>query len=185
MMRNTYTGQITPVSQTGVVSQGSGGSTGGGEKPPMNTASLCKVGLETVQDIVMRTIEITTNLKGLNLPNGTGNGLHVSSERKIKIQEHLQTIRHLFKRLKIIYDRVNENCAGMEYTHIESLIPYKDEVDNRPDQKKMSETYRRLADEARELREQLCLKARYVKEVIDQLRKIIWEVNTMLAVRSA
>ena len=29
--------------------------------------------------------------------------------------------------------------------------------------------------------QQLYLKARFMKEIIDQLRKIIWEVNTMLA----
>ncbi|KAK8738472.1 hypothetical protein OTU49_003890 [Cherax quadricarinatus] len=183
MMRGAYAGQMVSVSQSGGQGsqQGSVESSQTQAHPQRNTAFLCKAGCETVQDIVMRTCEVFSLLRNMPLPNGSSQGTQLSNEKKIRIQDNLNAIQRNFKPLRAIYTRVNDDCAGMEYTHIESLIPYKDEADNRADYKKIGENYRHLVEESRELKEQLYLKARYMKEIIDQLRKIIWEVNTMLA----
>ncbi|XP_071527408.1 mediator of RNA polymerase II transcription subunit 30 isoform X1 [Panulirus ornatus] len=183
MMRGSYTGQMVPVTQSGGQGIQQGGiETSQTQLPPQkNTAFLCKAGCETVQEIVSRTCEVFSQLRTLPLPTGTNQGTQISNEKKMRIQENLNAIQRHFKPLRAIYNHVNDDCAGMEYTHIESLIPYKDEADNRPDHKKIGENYRHLVEESRELKEQLYLKARYMKEIIDQLRKIIWEVNTMLA----
>ncbi|KAK7869981.1 hypothetical protein R5R35_013749 [Gryllus longicercus] len=149
----------------------------------LNTASLCRYGQETVQDIVSRTQEVFQTLKIIQPPNGTPQGLSTSSEKKAKVQDQLRTIRVLFKRLRLIYDKCNENCQGMEYTHIESLIPLKEEWDMKSDEKKTSESYRLACDESKEIMEQVILKNRHLKEIIDHLRRIIWEINTMLTMR--
>lgn len=149
----------------------------------LNTASLCRYGQETVQDIVSRTQEVFQTLKVIQPPNGTAQGANTSSEKKAKVQEQLRTIRLLFKRLRLIYDKCNENCQGMEYTHIESLIPLKEEWDMKSDEKKTSESYRLACDESKEIMEQVILKNRHLKEIIDHLRRIIWEINTMLTMR--
>ncbi|KAK4308871.1 hypothetical protein Pmani_019462 [Petrolisthes manimaculis] len=183
MMRGSYSSQMSQVNQSGgqgiqqAVSDSS--QIQSHPHPQRNTAFLCKAGCETVQEIVVRTNEVFTHLKNVPLPNGTNQG-SLSNEKKLRAQENLNAIQRHFKTLRAIYARVNDDCAGMEYTHIESLIPYKDE-DTRADHKKMGENYRLLMEESRELKEQLYLKARYMKDIIDQLRKIIWEVNTMLA----
>ncbi|KAF2901577.1 hypothetical protein ILUMI_04606 [Ignelater luminosus] len=150
-----------------------------------NTASLCRIGQETVQDIVSRTQEVFQTLKAIQPPNGTPQGTGTSNEKKAKVQELLRTIRVLFKRLRLIYEKCNENCQlqGMEYTHIESLIPFKDEIDPKHDEKKNSESYRLACEESKEVMEQVILKNRQLKEVIDHLRRIIWEINTMLTMR--
>lgn len=45
----------------------------------------------------------------------------------------------------------------MEYTHMESLIPLKDEADNKTlDERRNTESYRRDLEENRELTEQVC-----------------------------
>ncbi|XP_042215274.1 mediator of RNA polymerase II transcription subunit 30-like isoform X5 [Homarus americanus] len=163
------------------VQQGGGESSQTQPHPQRNTSFLCKAGCEAVQEIVLRTSEVFSHLKNMPLPNGSNQGTQLSTEKKMRIQENLSAIQRHFKPLRAIYIRVNDDCAGMEYTHIESLIPYKDEADNRADYKKIGENYRHLVEESRELKEQLYLKARYMKEIIDQLRTIIWEVNTMLA----
>lgn len=121
----------------------------------------------------------------LQPPNGTVQGATSSNEKKAKVQEQLRTIRVLFKRLRLIYEKCNENTQlqGMEYTHIESLIPFRDEPDPKSDEKKSSEAYRTTCEEAKEIMEQVVLKNRQLKEVIDHLRRIIWEINTMLAMR--
>lgn len=61
----------------------------------------------------------------------------------------------LFKRLRVIYEKCNENSQlqGMEYTHIESLIPIKEEWDMKSDEKKTSEAYRNICDEHKEIME--------------------------------
>ncbi|KAL6434274.1 hypothetical protein ACFW04_006006 [Cataglyphis niger] len=161
-------------------------------QPPMqqqtkevNTASLCRCGQETVQEIVSRTSELFQFLKMLQPPNGTAQGANMANEKKIKIFEQLRIIKMMFKRLRLIYEKCNENCQlqGMEYTHIESLIPLKEEWDMKSDEKKTSEAYRLICEENKEVIEQVVLKNRHIKEIIDHLRRIISEINTMLNMR--
>ena len=99
----------------------------------------------------------------------------------------------------------------MEYTQLESLIPLKDEreMKNEIEKKrgifkntkyfiniylfleffyyiyifKIGEAYRLALEEHNELIQQLAQKNRHIKEIIDQMRNIIWEINTMLAMR--
>merc|ERR1712168_1153208 len=132
-----------------------------------NPAFLCKMGCETVQEIVVRTSEVFSHLKNMQLPNGTQPGIQQSHDKKIRIQEYLATIQRQFRTLRVIYTRVNDECSAMEYTpHIETLIPYKEESDKPDQQKKIGENYRYLVEESRDLKEQLSLKARYMKDII-------------------
>ncbi|XP_043591856.1 mediator of RNA polymerase II transcription subunit 30-like isoform X2 [Bombus pyrosoma] len=150
-----------------------------------NTASLCRFGQETVQDIVSRTLEVFQTLRVLQPPNGMAQGANLANEKKNKVQEQLRTLKLLFRRLRVIYEKCNENCQlqGMEYTHIESLIPLKEEWDMKSDEKKTSEAYRLACEESKEIMEQVVLKNRHLKEIIDHLRRIISEINTMLNMR--
>lgn len=150
-----------------------------------NTASLCRFGQETVQEIVSRTHEVFQILKVLMPPNGTPTGANMSNERRIKMQDNLRNIKLLFKRLRIIYEKCNDSCQlqGMEYMHMEGLIPLQEEWDMKSEERKTSETYRVASDEMKEVAEQLSNKNRHLKEIIDHLRRIIWEINTMLAMR--
>lgn len=154
-------------------------------KQEINTAALCRYGLEVVQEIVSRMTEVFTLLKTLQPPNGTPQGANMCNERKIKIQELLAHIRGNFKKLGMIYQRCNENAQlqGMEFMHIESLIPLKEEWDQKADERKMSESYRTACEERREIMEQVLLKNKHLKEVIDSMRRLIWEINSMLCMR--
>ncbi|KAJ8949113.1 hypothetical protein NQ318_012861 [Aromia moschata] len=140
-----------------------------------NTASLCRLGQETVQDIVSRTQEVFQTLKAIQPPNGTPQSLNASNERKQRYKSSCGRYR-----LRLIYEKCNENCQiqGMEYTHIESLIPFKDEIDPKHDEKKNS----KLTDWPVK---KVVLKNKQLKEVIDHLRRIIWEINTMLTMRKS
>ncbi|XP_034233095.1 mediator of RNA polymerase II transcription subunit 30 isoform X2 [Thrips palmi] len=155
------------------------------QKQEINTAALCRYGLEVVQEIVSRMTEVFTLLKTLQPPNGTPQGASICNERKIKIQELLSHIKGNFKKLSMIYQRCNENAQlqGMEFMHIESLIPLKEEWDQKADERKMSESYRTACEERREIMEQVLLKNKHLKEVIDSMRRLIWEINSMLCMR--
>lgn len=71
---------------------------------------------------------------------------------------------------------------GMEYTNIESLIPLKDDVNDKPELTQ-TEEYKKHLQENRELTEAITLKNKQLRDVIDRIRVIIWEINTMLSMR--
>lgn len=86
---------------------------------------------------------------------GTQQGTSIANEKKLKIADQLRMLEFLFRRLRIVYEKCNENCQlqGLEYTHIESLIPIKDEWDAKSDEKKTSESYRLMCEESKEIME--------------------------------
>ncbi|XP_043496348.1 mediator of RNA polymerase II transcription subunit 30-like [Polistes fuscatus] len=151
----------------------------------LNTVSLCKFGQEIVQDIVSRTLDVFQTLKVLQLPNGTSQGANIANSKKTKVQDQLMTLKMLFNRLRRIYEKCNENCQlqGMEYTHIESLIPLKEEWDMKSEEKKTSEAYKLAFKESEEIMEQVISKSKHIKEIMDKLRRIIFEINIMLNMR--
>lgn len=67
--------------------------------------------------------------------------------------------------------------------HFQSLIPLKDEWDMKSEERKNSEAYRQASEECKDLMEQVAMKNKHLKEIVDHLRRIIWEINTMLAMR--
>ncbi|XP_052440962.1 mediator of RNA polymerase II transcription subunit 30 isoform X2 [Carassius gibelio] len=80
----------------------------------VNTASLCRIGQETVQDIVLRTMEIFQLLRNMQLPNGVTYHPNTHQDRLGKLQEHLRMLSVLFRKLRLVYDKCNENCAGLD-----------------------------------------------------------------------
>lgn len=57
-----------------------------------------------------RTQDVFQTLKAIQPPNGTQHGENASNDKKAKMQEQLRTIRLLFKRLRLIYEKCNETC---------------------------------------------------------------------------
>jgi len=159
------------------------------QQPPqqqkeINTAMVCRIGQETVQEIISRTHEVFSYLRVLQPPYGSAVADKNFHEKQIRLQEVLGGITTHFKRLRVCWEKANEHTAGMEYTALESLIPYKDDqtMKNEID-KKRGEPYKSALEEHNELIQQLVLKNKHIKEIIDQMRNIIWEINTMLAMR--
>lgn len=147
-----------------------------------NVAIFCRVGQEIVQEIVAKTAELFNNLKTMSPPNGTAQSITEREGLKFKTRENLKYIDVHFKRLRKIYEKCNESI-GLEFIqNVENLIPMKDDdvmkIDDKTTTVKSSQE-----KEHQELTELLQLKNRQIKEVIDNLRSIIWEINTMLAMR--
>ncbi|XP_078072614.1 mediator of RNA polymerase II transcription subunit 30 isoform X2 [Mustelus asterias] len=116
----------------------------------VNTASLCRIGQETVQDIVSRTMEIFQLLRNMQLPNGVSYHTATHQDRQGKLQEHLRQLSVLFRKLRLVYDKCNENCAGLDPVPMENLKQ----------------------------------KNQQLKQIMDQLRNLIWDINAMLAMRN-
>lgn len=153
----------------------------------LNAASVCRYGQETVQEIVSRAQEVFQILRMLMPPNGTRNAANLSNDRLVRTHDQIKSIKLLFKRLRYVYDKCNDSgqLQGMEYMHMEGLIPFEEERDVKSEERKTGETYRQASDEVKQLSVQLSNKNKHLKDIIDHLRRIIWELNTMLAMRTS
>ncbi|XP_074057458.1 mediator of RNA polymerase II transcription subunit 30 [Macrotis lagotis] len=153
----------------------------------VNTASLCRIGQETVQDIVYRTMEIFQLLRNMQLPNGVTYHTGTYQDRLAKLQDHLRQLSILFRKLRLVYDKCNENCAGLDPIPIEQLIPYVEEDGSKNDDRGASGQLRFASEERREIAEvnkKLKQKNQQLKQIMDQLRNLIWDINAMLAMRN-
>lgn len=114
---------------------------------------------------------------------------HFSQERKAKLNETLKIIQGLFKRLRRVYEICDQNGSGGEFSSLEpdvatiQLVPLEEERRKDEEEKKPSEGTKALMEERLKLEEQVRLKNRQMKEIIDMLRSIVCEINTMLAMR--
>ncbi|XP_032108383.1 mediator of RNA polymerase II transcription subunit 30 isoform X2 [Sapajus apella] len=88
----------------------------------VNTASLCRIGQETVQDIVYRTMEIFQLLRNMQLPNGVTYHTGTYQDRLTKLQDNLRQLSVLFRKLRLVYDKCNENCGGMDPIPVEVIF---------------------------------------------------------------
>ena len=91
---------------------------------------LGRIGQETVEEIVSRTQEVFSILKSLQPPVGSFNQQtqqHDKSnqEKQNRLQDVLKGIGMLFKRLRVCWEKCQENTGGMDFMPIESLIPLK------------------------------------------------------------
>ena len=163
-----------------------------GQNKEVNTSTVCRIGQETVEEIVSRTQEVFSILKSLKPPVGGYNKMAAMEdqnnlEKQNRLNEVLKGIGMLFKRLRVCWEKCQENTAGLDFYPIESLIPVKDEAgtDGRAElEKKRGDTYRTALEEHNELVTQIVHKNRHLKDIIDQMRNIIWEINTMLSMRT-
>lgn len=169
-----------------------GSGSGGGTNNPgtanpqqkdFNVLSLCRVGQETVQDILSRFQDIFGILKNHQPPNGLQGSGPISHDKRQKMQDQFRTIRLLFKRLRLLYEKCDNN---EDYTQVESLIPFVED-DKKPEHTVPvhSEEYQRTLVENKELTEVLGQKNLQLKEIIDNMRSIIWEINSMMAARKS
>lgn len=56
------------------------------------------------------------------LPNGVTYHTATYQDRLAKLQEHLRQLSILFRKLRLVYDKCNENCAGLDPVPIEVSI---------------------------------------------------------------
>ncbi|XP_030074167.1 mediator of RNA polymerase II transcription subunit 30 [Microcaecilia unicolor] len=119
----------------------------------VNTASLCRIGQETVQDIVSRTMDIFQLLRNMQLPNGVTYHAGTYQDRLGKLQEHLRQLSILFRKLRLVYDKCNENCAGLEPVPVEQLVPYVEDDGSKHDDHSAASQLRFASEERQEILE--------------------------------
>ncbi|CAL1537416.1 unnamed protein product [Lymnaea stagnalis] len=148
-----------------------------------NIVNICRFGQEIVHDILSRAQDVFNLLQSRNmqLPNNVTFHGNQYTERKGKLGEQLQQIGMNFKRLRHCYSKVNETCDQIEMPSEQELIPYVGKEVERS--QNYSDVYHYVVDQHRDMVEQVRLKNQQLKEVIDSMRSIIWEINTMITMR--
>ena len=82
----------------------------------------------------------------------------------MKMQEQLKTIRVLFKRLRMIYDKTNENAHSLQSHPIETMIPTKANLsDWKYADRKNTDQYHTALEERKELYDQIVVKNRHLQ----------------------
>lgn len=155
-------------------------------QPPKDANSffLCKVGQQLVHEIVNKTTDLFNFLKLIHPPNGTQQLGNVLEEKKMKARDTRKSIDLLFQQLKILYQEL-ESTSGFESVEGDKLIPYKDSSDANVrgvvEEKKIPDPS--LIEERNRLLETLNARNEHLKLIIDNLRNLVWDINTMLAMR--
>ena len=54
------------------------------------------------------------------LPNGVTYHTGTYQDRLAKLQDHLRQLSILFRKLRLVYDKCNENCGGMDPIPVEA-----------------------------------------------------------------
>jgi len=151
----------------------------------LNMVSMCRAGQEIVHDIVNKAQEFFKLLmpKEMQLPNNVTFHGQQFLERKGKLEEQLKLINGNFRKLRVIYGRVVEVTEHMEMPPERELVPYVGQETDEESDKEQSDSYLIVAEQHREMVEQVQQKNQQLKEVIDSIRVIVWEINTMVTMR--
>lgn len=144
----------------------------------LSPATMCRMGQELVQEISTKTVEIFSLYGRAVQQLVTGSNV----DRKAKFEEYNRRIEALFQKLRKVYDAVNEMSANAEPRPTEDLLPII-EIDGNEEVFLQPEPTKSTSEEEQELIEQIRAKNHYLKQIIDHQRIIVWEINTMLAMR--
>lgn len=116
-------------------------------------------------------------------PNGTSQMENLVEEKKNKAREIQKSIDLLFKKLKMVCEEL-ESASGFETAEGDKLIPYKDSSDISgrvvKDEKSINPS---IIEERNQLLKTLDARNEHLKAIIGNLRNLIWDINTMLAMK--
>jgi len=87
-----------------------------------NPALLCRKGQETIQEILTKTAEVFQYLRTVQMPNGVNVTVQQFQDRKNKLDEPVRQLEVLFRKLRFIYDSVNESTANLPLQPVEVLV---------------------------------------------------------------
>ncbi|KAF4074089.1 hypothetical protein AMELA_G00250650 [Ameiurus melas] len=140
---------------------------------------LCRIGQDTVQDIVTRTMEIFQITRATQLPNGVTQSQAAYQDRFGKLQEHLRQLSLLFRKLRLLYERCVEMTSDLQESPAE-LVPY---VGEEMAPVRVEPCGSAVTQDKHEVLEKVRQKNQEMKVLMDQMRNLLWDINAMLTMR--
>merc|ERR1719245_2168421 len=91
-----------------------------GQTKEVNISTVCRIGQETVEEIVSRTQEVFSILKSLHPPVGAYSKMsQIQDQQNLEKQKRLNDVLNgiglLFKRLGVCWEKCQENAGGMDF----------------------------------------------------------------------
>lgn len=146
----------------------------------LNEISITAQGLQTVEEIVSKATYLFRCLQEKNMVVDDKSKQEARNNNK-KVQDTLNSLKELFSRLRVFYDESNRRIEIPYGEDLEALIPLRtSEEDSDMDTSNDSTA---LGIEHDTLQEKLRSKNQEIKELIDKLRTLIWDINTMMALK--
>ncbi|XP_076865211.1 mediator of RNA polymerase II transcription subunit 30 isoform X2 [Brachyhypopomus gauderio] len=140
---------------------------------------LCRIGQETVQDIVTRTMEIFQITRATQLPNGVTQSQAAYQDRFSKLQEHLRQLTLLFRKLRLLYERCMEMTSDLQESPTE-MVPY---VGGETPPVRVEPCSPSVSQDRQEVLEKVRQKNQEMKVLMEQMRNLLWDINAMLTMR--
>lgn len=146
----------------------------------LNEISLSIQGQQTVQDIVSKATDLFRCLEDAKIVVDDKSKVETRNNSK-KIQEALNGIKELFSRLRAIYDETNRRVDIPQGENLEDLVPLKSEAQESEMEVPKDASAVQIEHDA--LQEKLRSKNKEIKDLIDKLRTLMWDINIMMAVK--
>lgn len=87
-------------------------------------------------------------------------------DKKNKLDDQLKTVKVLFKRLRIVYNKCNENSQELDSFPLDSMVPTQSNLSNwQYSDRKQSDQYLSALEERKELYDQILLKNRHLQGI--------------------
>lgn len=146
----------------------------------LNEISITAQGLQTVEDIVSKATNLFRCLQEKNMVVDDKSKQEARNNNK-KVQDTLNSLKELFSRLRIFYDESNRRIEIPHGEDLEALIPMRTSEED--SDMEISNDTTALGIEHDTLQEKLRSKNQEIKELIDKLRTLVWDINTMMALK--
>lgn len=151
-----------------------------------NIAASCQTGQDLVQELVYKITEVVTSLKLMQLPNGSAASLQATGKASNRIHENLKQIEFCFHKLRQVFNECQRRlpddvdpCVLIPY--VKNSMSFDAVVDELPLQK--SNKVMALEQRKAELEAILTAKNDQFKILLDELRSLVWEINSILALQ--
>ncbi|XP_027044952.1 mediator of RNA polymerase II transcription subunit 30-like [Pocillopora damicornis] len=146
----------------------------------LNEISITAQGLQTVEEIVSKATYLFRCLQEKNMVVDDKSKQEARNNNK-KVQDTLNSLKELFSRLRVFYDESNRRIEIPNGEDLEALIPLRTSEEDSDMETSNDSTA--LGIEHDTLQEKLRSKNQEIKELIDKLRTLIWDINTMMALK--
>ncbi|RMX45205.1 hypothetical protein pdam_00021084 [Pocillopora damicornis] len=154
----------------------------------LNEISITAQGLQTVEEIVSKATYLFRCLQEKNMVVDDKSKQEARNNNK-KVQDTLNSLKELFSRLRVFYDESNrrieipngEDLEASCFCVVDALIPLRTSEEDSDMETSNDSTA--LGIEHDTLQEKLRSKNQEIKELIDKLRTLIWDINTMMALK--
>lgn len=141
--------------------------------------AICRLGQDYIQEIVQKVIELMSFIRSIQLPLGnTPLNIQQYVDRKTKLEDALSKIETCFQKLRFCFISTNKLTSNIPYKPISCYLPIGNDIDFQDFSDQSEKNY---SPDELELINQIKDRNFQLKEIMNEMQTIIWEVDSMVA----